>query len=390
MEKTKQFNTYTDFLHDRKFVLWILTGDEQLERHWKEFLNEHPECTDSFHEAMQHATNIKFNEARLSGEEYETLRLRIHASLRTIRKRRKRLRFTWWGVAICVLLFGVVFYLSRSEGPTEPVAGEELLAVVTERLDDEDIRFFHDDTLVSFTENIRLLMRRDGSAVVSGADETEWIEKVEGDKNELVVPYGKRSKVKLEDGTEVWLNSGSSLKFPARFSAKSREVTLSGEMYIEVVPDSLRPFIVHTKHFDVHVHGTRFDLSAYNERVIPYCVLVEGEVVVHAKSGEAAVMEVGDLVAFREQQLQKRKVHPTKYICWKDGYLELDDTSLGDVLLQVERYYNLAFEYKNKAHLNQKKASGKIYLSENMNNVLSAISLLYSVDFTFSNQEESP
>ena len=390
MEKTKQFNTYTDFLRDRKFILWILTGDEQLDRHWKEFLSEHPECVDNFNQAVHHATNIKFNEARLSDEEYEALRLRIHASLRTIQKKRKRIRFAWWGVATCALVFGAIFFFSRLEELPEPMVNEESMAVLTETLDDEDIRFFHGDSIVSFAEDIRLMMGHDGSVVVSCADEEEWIEKVEGEKNELVVPYGKRSKVRLEDGTEVWLNSGSSLKFPARFSAKAREVTLSGEMYIEVAADSVRPFIVHTECFEVYVHGTKFDISAYEEEAVPYCVLIEGNVAVHPKWGPAVAMEEGEQVVYSARQLQKKKVRPSKYTSWKDGYLELDDTSLADVLRQMERYYNLSFEYKNKVHLNGKKASGKIYLSENMNNVLSAISLLYSVDFTFSNQEDSP
>lgn len=390
MEGTKMFNTYTDFLHDRKFILWMLTGDEVLNRHWKEFLNEHPECTDSFHQAVQHAANIKFNEERLSDEEYETLRLRIHASLRAIQKRRKRRRFTWWGAAIGVLVLGMIYFFTRLGEKPKLVVDEKPVAVLTETLDDEDIRFFHGDSLVSFTEDIRLMMRHDGSAVVARADEEEWIEKVEGEKNELVVPYGKRSKVRLQDGTEVWLNSGSSLKFPASFSAKTREVTLSGEMYIEVASDSMRPFIVHTDCFDVHVHGTKFDVSAYGEDAIPYCVLIEGNVMVRPKWGSEVVMKEGEQVMYRNQQLQKKKVQSSQYISWKDGHLELNDTSLADVLRHIERYYNLAFEYKNESHLNGKKASGKIYLSEDMSNVLSAISLLYSVDFTFSNLENSP
>lgn len=379
-----------DFLHDKDFILWILTGDDKLDRYWKEFLEEHPAYTELFNQAVQHSANIKLNEARLSDEEYESLRQRIHASLNTIQKRRRRSRLAWWGTAVCALLIGMLVYFMRSgeEGPL--MVEEEPVAVLTEALDAKDIRFVHGESILSFPGDIRLQMRRDGSAVVLRADDEEWIEKVDGDKNELVVPYGKRSKVRLEDGTEVWLNSGSSLKFPARFTGKTREVTLAGEMYIEVAKDSLRPFIVHTDCFDIHVHGTKFDISAYEEEEVPYCVLIEGSVVVHPRWGAEMKLAKNEKVGYYGQQLMKQKVQPSKYTCWKDGYLELDNTRLTDVLRQLERYYNLSFEYKNKAHLNGKKASGKIYLSENMGNVLSAISILYSVDFSFLNQDESP
>ena len=390
MEETKRFNAYTDFLHDKDFVLWILTGDDKLDRYWKKFLEEHPACTELFNRAVQHSANIKLNEAHLSDEEYESLRRRIHTSLNAIRKRRRRSRLVWWGTAVGVLLIGTLLYFMRSVEEEPLPIEEEPVAVLTEALDAKDIRFVHGESVLSFPGDIRLQMRRDGSAVVLRADDEEWIEKVEGERNELLVPYGKRSKVRLEDGTEVWLNSGSSLKFPARFTGKTREVTLAGEMYIEVAKDSLRPFIVHTDCFDIHVRGTKFDISAYEEEEVPYCVLIEGSVVVRPRWGTEMKLEENEKVVYRRQQLIKQKVQPSKYVCWKDGYLELDDTRLTDVLRQLERYYNLSFEYKNKAHLNGKKASGKIYLSENMGNVLSAISILYSVDFSFSNQDESP
>lgn len=360
-------------------------------QYWEEFLEEHPECADRFHRAVQHSANIKLNQARLSDEEHEALRLRIHASLLGMRKRRKRFRFAWWGAALCALAVGAALSLFRSETIVKSAgSGEEPVAVLTETLDDEDIRFVHGDSTASFPGNIRLQMRRDGSAIVVRADNEEWIEKIEGDRNELVVPYGKRSKVRLEDGTEVWLNSGSSLKFPTRFSGATREVTLVGEMYIEVVADKVRPFIVRTEYFDIRVHGTKFNVSAYDEALAPYCVLIEGSVAMRPKWGAEVTMEKNDKVVYRGQQLMKQKVSSSKYTSWKDGYLELDNASLADVLRRLERYYNLSFEYKNKAHLNGKKASGKIYLSEEMSNVLSAISILYSVDFTFLNQDDTP
>lgn len=383
MEKAKQFTAYTDFLRDEDFIVWVLTRDEALGRYWKDFLELHPECVELFNEAVRCSASIKMNHARLSGRDKEMLRLRIHASLREKRRRRKRRVAVWQGVAAAILLAGVIFFLFRAGGKAKG-AEEKAAAVMWQELDDENIRFVHGDSVDLFSQNVRLLMGRDGSAVVFQPAGTERIHiEEEGEMNELVVPYGKRSKVKLEDGTEIWLNSGSTLRFPVRFAGPKREVTLDGEMYAEVATDALRPFVVHTPKFDVRVSGTKFNLSAYAEDGAPYCVLAQGEVSVHTGFSRGIRMKPDEMVVYHNRQLTKRPVRSSRYTCWKDGYLELDDSNLSDVLRQIGRYYNISFDFTDKARVNKKKSSGKIYLSDNVDNVLKALSLLYSVDFSF-------
>lgn len=383
MEKAKQFTAYTDFLRDEDFIVWVLTRDEALGQYWEDFLELHPECRELFNEAVRRSASIKMNHAKLSAREKEALRLRIHTSLHDMRRKKKRRSILWRGVAAAVLLAGVIFFLFRAGGK-EKGAGEKAAAVRWQELDDESIRFVHGDSVDLFSQNVRLLMGRDGSAVVFQPAGTERIHiEGEGEMNELVVPYGKRSKVKLEDGTEVWLNSGSTLRFPVRFADSEREVTLNGEMYAEVATDSMRPFVVHTGKFDVRVSGTKFNISAYAEDNAPYCVLAEGEVSIHTRFSPGIVMKSDEIVVYYNRQLSKRPVRSSRYTCWKDGYLELDDSNLSDVLRQIGRYYNISFDFTDKARVNRKKSSGKIYLSDNVDNVLKALSLLYSVDFSF-------
>lgn len=116
----------------------------------------------------------------------------------------------------------------------------------------EDIRLVSGDSITSFRQNVQLLLSKDGSAMVYHPNSGQKRIRMEQDEvNELVVPYGKRSKVKLEDGTEIWLNSGSVLKFPTHFSGEKREVSLKGEMYAEVTADSknrlscIRPILIY-------------------------------------------------------------------------------------------------------------------------------------------------
>lgn len=383
MEKAKQFKGYTDFLHDEEFIVWVLTKDKALGQYWKDFLNLHPECTELFNEAVRHSASIRMNRVSLPAGDREALRLRIHASLHDIRRKRRRRLAVWQGVAAAILLAGVIFFFFRVNSKAAE-AQEKQVAVMWQELDEENIRFVHGDSVSFFPQNVRLLMGRDGSAVVFQPAGTERI-RIEGaeEVNELAVPYGKRSKVKLEDGTEVWLNSGSTLRFPVRFTGREREVTLNGEMYVEVATDSMRPFVVHTGQFDVRVSGTKFNISAYAENDAPYCVLAQGEVTVRTRFSPGIVMKPDEIVVCHNRQLTKRPVRSSRYTCWKDGYLELDDSSLSDVLRQIGRYYNISFDFTDKARLNGKKSSGKIYLSDNVDNVLKALSLLYSVDFSF-------
>lgn len=383
MEKAKQFTAYTDFLRDEDFIVWVLTRDETLGQYWKDFLELHPEYTELFDEAVRRSASIKMNRSELSAGDKEALRLRIHASLHDIRRRRRRRLTVWQGVAVAVLLAGVILYLFRANSKANRTE-EKPASVMWQTRGEESVRFIHGDSVNFFPQNVRMLMGRDGSAVVFQPAGTERIRiEEEGEMNELAVPYGRRSKVKLEDGTEVWLNSGSTLRFPVRFADTKREVTLRGEMYVEVATDSTRPFVVHTGQFDVCVSGTKFNISAYEEDRAPYCVLAQGEVTVRTPFSPGIVMKPDEIVVCRNRQLSRRPVRASRYTCWKDGYLELDNSSLPDVLRQIGRYYNIAFDFKDETRMNGKKSSGKIYLSDKVDNVLKALSLLYSVDFSF-------
>src|SRR5690606_33439973 len=136
----------------------------------------------------------------------------------------------------------------------------------------------------------------------------------------LTTPKGGQYQVTLPDGTNVWLNAASSLRYPMRFDGDSREVELEGEGYFEVVPDKRHRFIVHSKAHKVTVLGTRFNVNAYgNERTIT-TTLVEGSVEVSA--GETApqgVLGVGQQAVVAEGQVAVNLVNVNYYTGWVSG-----------------------------------------------------------------------
>ena len=154
-------------------------------------------------------------------------------------------------------------------------------------LESKEIQLFTGNRATSFEENIDVTISNDQRIAVKKENSTD-ADEISIDRNSinrLVVPYGKRSKVMLPDGTQIWLNAGSTLIFPSTFDKKTREVKLRGEMYAEVAHDPDRPFLVKTDKLDLKVYGTDFNLSAY-EDADPWVVLVNGSVGIKAGGGK--------------------------------------------------------------------------------------------------------
>ena len=144
--------------------------------------------------------------------------------------------------------------------------------------------------------------------------------------NEVFAAYGTRSTLKLADGTKVWLNSGSSLSYPIKFSNQKRIVKLKGEAYFEVQSDITRPFIVKTQSVNVIATGTKFNVQAFsasNETVVS---LVAGKVSVNKCDEENNISKIAELTPNQhliyntvsgEKELNSEDVY--RYIAWKDG-----------------------------------------------------------------------
>jgi len=249
--------------------------------------------------------------------------------------------------------------------------------IIGELLHNQDIQFITSGEAISFDNDVEVKLDEEGTVEITQRDSDVTQLAVNRDQiNSLIVPFGKRSTLTLGDGTRIWLNSGSVLEFPSKFSGKSREVRLtSGEMYVEVAHDKNKPFYVHTSDFKVRVYGTKFNLSSY-ESAPHSVVLVEGSVGVMTNAAETLLKPNEQLLISEEGALERQMVDVTRYISWKDGYLLLDKTPMTDVLEQVGRYYNLSFNYEQDMNLQKRTCSGKIYLSENLDNVMTTIALL--------------
>lgn len=162
------------------------------------------------------------------------------------------------------------------------------------------------------------------------------------------VPTGAEFSLRLSDNTQVYLNSGSSLRYPVRFTGDVREVFLTGEGYFEVTKDVERAFVVKVGEMDVRVLGTSFNVSAYPEDKVVETTLVEGKVRVEYKDKER-ILNPGMQLKFDrvKGEMDVRVVDTEVYTSWKDGYYYFKRESLERIMVMLSRWYNLNVFFQN-------------------------------------------
>lgn len=368
---------YTDFLKNKKFIQWQLLPDDTLNEYWQDYINQYPESKRDIKKAINYLKTEGLN--KIQFEEGERLLL-LDKIQTTIRNRQyvQRRRLVWYSVASIALLV-IGFTLFYTQWRNKSIAtGKEF--IVGELMNSEEIQLLTSDESISFQNDIDIKLTKNGKAEITQSNKKVQEIEIKQDKlNTLIIPYGKCSTLILADGSKVWLNSGSVLEFPAEFSGKSRGIFLaSGEMYIEVVPDKKRPFYVQTSNLNVKVYGTKFNISNYygsSQSV----VLVEGRVSLKVDGHEELFIAPSEQVTYYETgAFDIQIVNTDRYISWKDGYLTLDKTPISEVLQQIGRYYNLSFDYEQDVNLKKRTCTGKIYLSDHLDNILETIGILSS------------
>lgn len=182
----------------------------------------------------------------------------------------------------------------------------------------------------------------------------------EVENRQFTAKLGEHTQIKLSDGTQIWLNAGSVLKYPKEFKGDTREVYLSGEAFFDVAKDKKHPFIIHTNKMDTKVLGTSFNVQAYPDQITQEVSVLTGRVNVKSTVTEENVyVTPGQKVVFKSHD---NKLHAFKDIpldaisLWRKNIMVFEETPLPEVVATINRNYNVAIEIRNK-NLNALKIS---------------------------------
>ena len=162
----------------------------------------------------------------------------------------------------------------------------------------------------------------------------------------LEIPKGGEYRLQLADGSRIWLNSESSLRYPVKFGLHRREIFLSGEIYLEVIPDTQRPFIVHTANRTIKVLGTRFNVRNYPTDSLWSTTLVEGKIQI-GHNDTTYILKPGEqyTASRQEGRPQISSVNPALYTSWISGKIIFHNERLEEIIRQLQRWYDFEVFY---------------------------------------------
>lgn len=201
--------------------------------------------------------------------------------------------------------------------------------------------------------------------------------------SEIHVPFGQMSQLELSDGTQVWLNSGTTLRYPDRFGEKSRAVTVTGEAFFKVARMPDKPFTINSTDLSVQVLGTSFNFSAYQEDSFSSVTLVEGKVAIEDNKGVALAQLQPGQMATKDKNSNKMTISEVKtasYSAWTKGKICFDDERLDQIALKLERWFNVEITFDDP-NLKSRRFTGTILKNKPVDQIMQALELLSPIQF---------
>ncbi|MBB6112539.1 FecR family protein [Mucilaginibacter lappiensis] len=244
-----------------------------------------------------------------------------------------------------------------------------------------------DGSNIDLTDSKKGLLSKQGSVAVGKSGEGEIVYNAKHGEAKSVValyniistPRGGQYQVVLSDGTKVWLNAASSIKFPTVFTGHERKVELTGEAYFEVAKNKDMPFKVAVDHMSVEVLGTHFNVDAYKDEEVIKTTLLEGAVKL-VTSDHQAYLKPGQQATLNQQQsFNIRSVNTEEAIAWKNGYFIFNNENIQSIMRKVSRWYDVEVVYNGK--VDERDFGGTVSRFDSVADVLKSLELTGTVHF---------
>ncbi|WP_018338619.1 FecR family protein [Butyricimonas synergistica] len=370
----------SDYIED--LIYRVLAGDasEEERQVFEEWVRENEEHRLFFREVERAWYTGKYSVKWRNVEESAAWQAVEHK--RESRRRKRIIRIGWSVAAAIVLLLGMtwVFFPSGKKTPVVAVqsvvkpGGAKAVLVLSTGVQ-----------VVLGSERADTIQEK-GFSILNVADYIDYSRKDSVALgrpvyNELRVPTGGEFRLVLADGTVVYMNSESRLKYPVRFTGDERLVELEGEAYFDVSRDEVHPFVVRTERLDVTVLGTGFNVMAYKKGARTEVTLVSGSVdVTSGKISEVLTPNHQFVMNNESREYEVKTVNVDTYVDWKNGILNFDAMPLDELADKLGRWYEVSFFF-SKESLKQLKFTGAFRKYNDIDYILFLIESTTNVTF---------
>lgn len=333
-------------LEDIEFAITLLSSPRKLDKEKvEEWLadSRRMELLENCALLREHYSSADFSRLKQG----EKIRL-----MRKIRASRRR-KLYWLSAAASIM---VVFSLSLFLWINGEDSGQKNTGVpAPQRKGQVELILSSGERMVLGTDSLRLGDRVEAGMLRDSLRKLSYFQAPAGQDgqeeifNTLVIPVGGLYELELSDGTRVWLNSVSQLRYPVQFTGKERKVYLSGEAYFDVKTDSLRPFIVESGGMNVRVYGTEFNVTAYRDEKLR-TTLVQGKVGIKVDGEKELLLRPGQMAEYDAQtkHLEVQEVNAYLYTAWKEGTFAFKDETIEEIMGRLSRWYDLNVFYANE------------------------------------------
>jgi transmembrane sensor len=260
-------------------------------------------------------------------------------------------RSYWYAAAAIIILFGAgAFYLFKNNNIKEtPIRAQNIKNDLPPGGNKATLTLANGSTIILDNAKNGILAQQSGTQVLkTGTGQLAY--SASGDKtvemlyNRVSTPRGGQYQLTLPDGSKVWLNAASSIRFPVAFAGRERKVEISGEAYFEVSKDKSRPFKVSIlpSFTEVEVLGTEFNINAYTDEATLNATLIEGSVRI-TRQGTVKMLTPGQQaqVSGNGQIVLNENVNLETVVAWKNGWFNFKRTDLRSIMMQISRWYDV-------------------------------------------------
>lgn len=288
------------------------------------------------------------------GEDRRELEQRLLNRLRPVMQPTKVKRTPVWryaaaaAVLILVAITGIIGWQHKYTSPGKKIIAAHTQAADKPPANQKALLTLADGSTIALDDAANGALGKQGNAKIIKKEKGQLAYQPDNTTGEVVyntltVPRGGQYQLVLPDGTKVWLNSASSLRYPTAFKGTERKVILQGQAFFDIATNATQPFKVQANEMEVLALGTRFDIMAYPDEPTINATLIDGKIKVQDKilrPGQQAVL------ALSGHQLTVRDADVNKIMAWKNGLFVFNNTDLPTILREIARWYDVEIVYQ--------------------------------------------